>query len=67
MEADSKIVTTQQTSKKHKIAMLVALAFICLGLVSCVAKAQPAASGLFWVLGFAAYAYARAGAWWTNG
>lgn len=69
MATDSKetLVTTQQTSKKFKIAQLAAVAMICLGVVSCVAKAQPAASGFFWMTGFALYVYARAGAWWRNG
>jgi len=66
-EPKETIVTIQQTSKKFKIAQIIAVALMCMGMVSCVAKAQPVVNGVFWVLGIAFYVYARAGAWWRNG
>lgn len=66
---DAPIITTQETGKGHKVVQLIGGAIVILGVVSCVAAAQPnpLASTLISAVGAVIYLAGRFSAWWSHG
>lgn len=60
------VVTIQQTSKKYKTEQIVAVIFICFGVVACSVQ-SPTGSALLWTIGVVLYFHSRFGSWWNNG
>jgi hypothetical protein len=64
------IITTEQTSKRHKGMQLAGAAVMCLGMVSCAAGAGSGKAGVgmfVFFVGAIMYVVGRFGAWWHHG